>query len=549
MTEESSESPTVFVRRASGLVRAWSPLDALIYNMVSCGTWGGVMVWILYYSPMLFPGASLPLSLAIAGLGFIPMFFVYSILATAMPRSGGDYVFISRGLHPALSFPVMLIYIFFTVSWNYWNGWGIANVGVAPTLTVAGLASGNTAFFDMAAWVTSDIGVLIIATLMVLLTAIVVMLGMRFYAKLQKFLFLFVIISLLLTLITLGITPTSTFETQWNLFADQVTGTSGTYAFDNIISTAETGGFNPFAAFSMIGTLSMMGMAAGNLSYAYWGITNIGEIKSAGNLKLTTVQVVGASILITTVWVLLAAVVVGSFSQGFLGSLSWHFWNWTPTAQAFGAEPFLSTLVCILLPNPLFQGLLLFGALCSIYLYMPGILIGNTRYLFAMSFDRVLPGQIAYVDKRFNSPMVAIVLLTIVTEIWIILMQFVAGTGDWLTSVVFVTVAAQLMTCISGIVFPFRESTKAIYEASPAAKWKLGPIPVVSLFGFLGAIWLSYFIFLYLTIPELGMASPLSSIFLLALFIVGFIMYFVVRAYRKSQGIDIDLAYKEIPPA
>jgi APA family basic amino acid/polyamine antiporter len=548
MTEETTpESPTVFVRRASGLVRAWSPLDALIYNMVSCGTWGGVMVWILYYSPLLFPGASLPLSLAIAGVGFIPMFFVYSILATAMPRSGGDYVFISRGLHPALSFPVMLIYIFFTVSWNYWNGWGIANVGVAPTLTVAGLVSGNSAFFDMAAWVASDIGVVVIASLMVLLTAIVVMLGMRFYAKLQRFLFLFVIISLGITLITLGLTTNAAFENAFNSFAQAVTGTPNMY--DTIISTAQAGGFNPFAAFSMVGTLSMMGMAAGNLSYAYWGITNIGEIKSAGNLKLTTIQVVGASILITTVWVMLAAVVVGAFSQEFLGSLSWHFWNWTSTAEAFGAEPFLSTLVCVILGNPILQGLVLFGALCSIYLYMPGILIGNTRYLFAMSFDRVLPSQISRIDKRFNSPVVAIVLLTIVTEIWIILMTFVAGTGDWITSVVFVTVAAQLMTCIAGIVFPFRKSTKAIYEASPAAKWKLGPIPVISFFGFLGAIWLSYFIFLYLTIPELGMTSPLSLTFMGALFLIGFVMYFVVRAYRKRQGIDIDLAYREIPPA
>ena len=293
----------------------------------------------------------------------------------------------------------------------------------------------------------------------------------------------------------------------------------------------------------------MMGMAAGNLSYAYWGITNIGEIKSAGNLKLTTIQVVGASILITAVWVLLATTVVNCMSQGFISSVSWHFWNWTPTAEAFGSEPYLSTMVAILLPNPLFQGLLLFGALCSMYLYMPGIIIGNTRYLFAMSFDRVLPSAISKVDKRFNSPYIAIILLTIVTEIWLLLMTYVAGTGDWITSVVFVTVSAQLMTCIAGIVFPFRASTKAIYEASPAAKLKIGPVPLVSLFGFLGAIWLSYFVFMYVTIPELGQGSAFSSIFMGALFLVGFIMYFVVRAYRKSQGIDIDLAYKEIPPA
>jgi amino acid transporter len=441
----------------------------------------------------------------------------------------------------------MLIYIFFTVSWNYWNGWAIANVGIAPTMTVAGLVSGDAAFFDIAAFMASNTGTVLIATIMVVLTAVVVMLGMRFYAKLQKLLFLFVIISLGITLFTLGLTSNATFEAAFNTFAEAVTGNTGMYS--DIISTAQAGGFNPFATFSMVGTLSMMGMAAGNLSYAYWGITNVGEIKSAGNLKLTTIQVVGASILITTIWVLLAAVVVGSLSQEFISSVSWHFWNWTPTAEAFGSEPYLSTLVAILLPNPIFQGLLLFGALCSMYLYMPGILIGNTRYLFAMSFDRVLPSSIASVDKRFNSPWVAIILLTIVTEVWIILMTYVAGTGDWITSVVFVTVAAQLCTCIAGIVFPYRESTKAIYEASPAAKWKVGSIPLVTVFGVLGAIWLSYFLFLYVTIPELGLASPVSMGFMAALFVGGIVLYYIVRAYRKSQGIDIDLAYKEIPPA
>jgi hypothetical protein len=51
------------------------------------------------------------------------------------------------------------------------------------------------------------------------------------------------------------------------------------------------------------------------------------------------------------------------------------------------------------------------------------------------------------------------------------------------------------------------------------------------------------------TIPELGLASPVSMGFMAALFVGGIVLYYIVRAYRKSQGIDIDLAYKEIPPA
>jgi hypothetical protein len=32
------------------------------------------------------------------------------------------------------------------------------------------------------------------------------------------------------------------------------------------------------------------------------------------------------------------------------------------------------------------------------------------------------------------------------------------------------------------------------------------------------------------------------------IFVVGLPLYFIIRAVQKSRGINVDLAYKEIPP-
>ena len=55
-----------------------------------------------------------------AGLLALPMACVYAYFASAMPRSGGDYVYISRTLHP---------YLGFLSSWN-WMVWLVTYTGI-----------------------------------------------------------------------------------------------------------------------------------------------------------------------------------------------------------------------------------------------------------------------------------------------------------------------------------------------------------------------------------------------------------------------------------
>ena len=113
--------PEVFTRKASGLVRVMSPYSAFVYNILTMGL---IFPWTYLWAPGALPGGKLVWGILLAMLIEIPIAFAYVWLSTALPRSGGDYVFQSRvfgggiGLHrgdvrlrdldPAVGRPVRL---------------------------------------------------------------------------------------------------------------------------------------------------------------------------------------------------------------------------------------------------------------------------------------------------------------------------------------------------------------------------------------------------------------------------------------------------------
>jgi basic amino acid/polyamine antiporter, APA family len=92
---------TVFVRKASGLVRSWSVLDAFIYatfsiNLITLGLY--IFSYCYYFEGHLVP------ALIIGAAFTIFEVIVYASLISAMPRAGGDYVWQSRILGRAIGF-------------------------------------------------------------------------------------------------------------------------------------------------------------------------------------------------------------------------------------------------------------------------------------------------------------------------------------------------------------------------------------------------------------------------------------------------------------
>jgi amino acid transporter len=90
-----------FARPASGLVREITAWQVFGFNVMNANIGIG-LVWLTLLGPGLYPGANLYLAVLLAFVGILPLNFLYVRLAVAFPRSGGDYVSISRTLSPAL---------------------------------------------------------------------------------------------------------------------------------------------------------------------------------------------------------------------------------------------------------------------------------------------------------------------------------------------------------------------------------------------------------------------------------------------------------------
>ncbi|HYW01551.1 MAG TPA: hypothetical protein VE862_08785, partial [Candidatus Acidoferrum sp.] len=93
-----------FLREATGLVRSFSWYDAVILSLAVTGpTMFGISSQMGYVAPN-GPGADFVTS-ALMGLIFmIPLGVLYYLFSVQMPRSGADYIWVGRSLHPVLGF-------------------------------------------------------------------------------------------------------------------------------------------------------------------------------------------------------------------------------------------------------------------------------------------------------------------------------------------------------------------------------------------------------------------------------------------------------------
>src|SRR6201987_171553 len=150
MPSDFADGGQLFVRNATGLVREVSRWDALIMNTLGMNVALGA-VFLLLQAPGNFPGGSMLLSIVIGPLVMaFTLLWVYAEFAAAMPRSGGDYVFVSRALHPVagwlMSWSQGLWLIFFWIRFNA----GFAVTFAFPlSLTTLGANTGHSGWIDL----------------------------------------------------------------------------------------------------------------------------------------------------------------------------------------------------------------------------------------------------------------------------------------------------------------------------------------------------------------------------------------------------------------
>src|SRR5690242_10569151 len=140
----------LFSRESSGLVRLGSPWRMLLLNVANVGV---VYIMFTYWTfPAVFPQSNLLVAIPIAAALALPFNLLYGMFASIMPRTGSEYVFLSRTFHPAVGFMASFAAAMSQAFWVGIGGYWIAQFVLGPLFTSYGLVSGNQTIADIGAW-------------------------------------------------------------------------------------------------------------------------------------------------------------------------------------------------------------------------------------------------------------------------------------------------------------------------------------------------------------------------------------------------------------
>ena len=164
-----------------------------------------------------------------------------------------------------------------------------------------------------------------------------------------------------------------------------------------------------------------------------------------------------------------------------------------------------------------------------------------------MVFRSVFPAKISEVNERTHAPLIAIIITGVIGIVF--LAWGVFGTGFYALATLVGLFGAGTMALmgLTAIVFPYTK--RELYSASPA-KIEFAGIPLCVIAGVVTIVGVFYVSYAYVTDPRLGLA-PMASLALLLTFgtlAAGVVVYYVSRAFRRRQGIDLDMAFIQIPP-
>src|SRR5581483_8328998 len=97
----TAASPPIFSRNATGLVREVSAVSAIAF-IASAIPVGVALSIVLFGVFLAFPGANIIVGILITFATIPVVGGTFALLSATMPRIGGDYLFCSRIVHPAL---------------------------------------------------------------------------------------------------------------------------------------------------------------------------------------------------------------------------------------------------------------------------------------------------------------------------------------------------------------------------------------------------------------------------------------------------------------
>ena len=545
-TIPGAAAPEVFVRKSSGLVRVMSPSSAFVYNVLTMGL---IFPWTYLWAPGALPGGRLVEGILLAMILEIPIALSYVWLSTAFPRTGGDYVFQSRVLGGGLAFTVVFSgFVIWILQWVALSGWLLATLGFAPLFLGLGASFNSAGLVDLAAWFTTPTGIIVTSVANAGIALVILASGFRNYVRVQRVMWVAILVSFATMLIVLATTTPGAVPGRLDAFSAAIGGSS-TFTAD-AITAAQAAGVNLNPDFSLLATLLIAPIAWTSLQWATYSSQQNGEIKSASSFRNQAFIIVGALVLTGLLLALLAFVLERAVGSEFLYVAGSGYWSLVSEATLAGSYLWPNILATAIAASPIVTLLIAAGFILNGHQIVHNCYIGMTRVMVAMSLDRLLPEWVSQVSERFRTPVNAHVayFLASIPVIWLY-NTFSYGESTWTSLTLGVTFACGYVfvaTALAGAMLPFR--AKAAYDASPGAKYMVGGLPVVTIVGLLGTATGVVFLYLFITNAQLGLTSQLAYTVVGGVLLFSAAWYLIAKQLRRSRGIDVSFAFKEIPP-
>jgi amino acid transporter len=542
----------LFVRQASGLVRDVSMANALFFNIAAFV--GTAIGWaIAFYA--LYPewqGLGISAYAWMALLTGIACYFlgiIFASLTTAMPRSGGDYVFTSRIISPF---------------WGWIESWTlvgsaltiigfeiiVATHNVQLTGILLGVAFPGSPFGNAVNWFQDNTSKIITGIIIMLIIAGISILRTRTFHKVVTGLTIFAIISVVISFFgALTIDPNAMNSTLSAL---------GTSAQDILSSATKAGWSLGSPDFSFPGLVALGGLV-GVILFQFIGFQFssyiAGEVK--GNVRRTVfIAVIGALIFAVFMNSLYMDVLGDHFGFSLTNAWGYLYWNGAG-APLNGQPPFTPVMATAVHPG--FWPLWLIVALGNVTLNVllcPVYAIFLSRIVLAWALDRQVPEWFSVVNERTNAPLRVIVLAVLLGAVFYVLTFFGVSLASTTFFGIMLAALTWIMPGLNAILIPYRRPD--LFQLTNNTGRVLGLPKLV----WCGIIWLIFILPVYASAlvwpviqgfrsggaSYLALSNPSGIGMALIFVLVGIVIYAVMLAVNNARGINVKMMFQELPP-
>jgi amino acid transporter len=521
--------------------------EAFIFNL-SASPLGPAIVYMIV-GTTLFPGGDLILPGLLATIFSFFIAATYAQLTAGFPRSGGDYVFNSRILHPAIGFGMN----FSLTVWEWFiagfYAFFVATSGVSPALVIIGYLTRSSVLISLGNAAGQPMLGFAIGTVVNLAFGILILTGTGKAFKVLGVVFTLSLAGLIVSLAVLGSSSLSSFKLVFDRFASP--WSSGGEAYQFAIDAAARAGFSAVPTGSLGLLPPMLAVASSELIWYFWSTYIAGEVRDSRSVRKQTFAMLGSAafngvLFVAAMWLILRSMgydfLAATTYLGSSGSTSLPFISQvTPGNQVVIFISLLTSnsALAVLLPI-LFAGWSL--------VILPVLFLQPNRCVFSWAMDRIAPERFAEVSEKYHVPIYTTILGMSTCEISLLILTMFPSNAYTIfaAGVIAPAFASIFPTAVSAVLLPKRRKT--LFHLSGLDRRKILGIPWVSV---TGAIAASYMIFLTITFfsyPAFGLGSPMMIVASFGPIFMGVVVYHLAKAYRKAQGIDLGLIFASIPP-